>query len=151
MALKGNWAIRTLVRYFAGSKGVCSGEAAIFTRYLKRDQFFAQLVWRQEPGELLFLPSLPGISSDPDFLDGSGHLAVESVGEFDPYDVICESLAICDWSHLRPVLPGIGRMEKRAGRASHPDLQAIRCQRSKDYVVRDLNCLPASARITRAL
>jgi hypothetical protein len=94
---------------------------------------------------------LPGVSSDPDFLDGSGYFTVKSVGEFDPYDVICESLAICDWSHLRPVLPGIGRMEKRAGRASHPDLQAIRCQRSKDGVVRDLNCLPASARITRAL
>jgi hypothetical protein len=140
-----------LVRYFADSKGYALEKLRFSQVTSSEINFLHSWSAGKSQSELLFLPGLPGVSSDPDFLDGSRHLAVKSVGEFDPYDVIRESLAICDWSHLRPVLPGIGRMEKRAGRASHPDLQAIRRQRSEDDVVRDLNGLPASARITRAL
>ena len=64
---------------------------------------------RPEAMELLFLPSLPSVSSDPDFLDGSRQPAMQSIfSEFDPNDVVPEGFAIGDGVDLRPVLAGIG-------------------------------------------
>jgi len=76
---------------------------------------------------------------------------MQSVGEFDSDDVIIKSLAIRNRSYVCPVLAGIERVEECAGRASHPDVQAIRCQSSKDGFARDRNGLPGSAGIKRAL
>jgi len=62
--------------------------------------------------KLRFLPGLPSVSGDPGFLDGTGQLAMQSILEFDADDVVPEHLAIGDGSDLRPVLAGIGRVEK---------------------------------------
>ena len=72
--------------------------------------------------ELLFLPGLSGIASDPCLFHGTGELAMQSVPEFDPYDVIRESFAVHHGPHLCPVLAGIGRVEECASRASDPDV-----------------------------
>ena len=105
----------------------------------------------QPARELLFLPTLSGIRRDPGFFVGTGQPAMQSVREFDSDDVIRESLAIRNRSHLRPALARIGRVEERASPASHPDVQVIRCQGTKDGLARDQNGLPASTGIQRAL
>jgi len=57
---------------------------------------------------LLFLPGLAGVFCDPDFLHGTGELAVQSVGEFDSNNVVFESFAICYGLDLCPVIPRVG-------------------------------------------
>ena len=56
---------------------------------------------------------------------GSGHFTVKSVGEFDPYDVICERLAICD--SVAPASSACPASEewKSAPDALHPSLSLI--------------------------
>src|ERR1700732_112160 len=101
--------------------------------------------------ELLFLPGLAGVSGDPDSFNRTSQLAMQSVPEFDPDNVIHETFAIHHGSHLCPVLAGIGRMEECASRASHPDVQTIRCQCTKNRLARNRNRLPGHARIKRPL
>jgi len=76
---------------------------------------------------------------------------MQGVGEFDSDDVIAESFAIGNWPHLCPVLAGIGRVEECPTRASHPDIEAVSGESSKNCLDRDLNRLPASAGIKRPL
>ena len=63
---------------------------------------------------LLLLPGLSRVFGGPDFLAGCGQLAMLSVREFDPDDIIREFFAIRQWAYPRPALTGIRRVVERA-------------------------------------
>ena len=75
--------------------------------YFIADRIFAQ-VGRQTPAmDLLFMPSLAGVSRDPDLAGGTGELAMQSICEFNSNDVAFESLIVRYGPHLRPMHPCI--------------------------------------------
>ena len=101
-------------------------------------------------GSVTALPGLPRRWWSR-FRGCGGQFAVLGVAEFDGDDVSGQGLAVRHGLDLDPVLAGIGRMVKCAGRAAHPDIGIICRQRAEDDVARHRNRLPGLAGIERAL
>ena len=80
---------------------------------------------------LLLLPGLSGIFGGPDFIADGDQLAMQSVREFDPDDIIREFFAIRQWAYPRPALTGIRRVVERARRSTQPNFLTICCQCAK--------------------